>query len=146
MPLLIMLTRCWQTSRSEQSSVGGGAGVGGSRDAAGGAAAAESSSSASSSWPAGVSRVGFLTDIEGNIDYFRRVVERSRVLYFEPDSGALADLMRQAVHDSGPQGRGRALEKTAQARADMADMSPVRVAALMAARLRAAGQLRGWEF
>ena len=66
--------------------------------------------------------------------------------YFEPDSGALADLMRQAVHDSGPQGRGRALEKTAQARADMADMSPVRVAALMAARLRAAGQLRGWEF
>lgn len=66
--------------------------------------------------------------------------------FFEPSGEALARLMRQVIQDSGPRGDGRALVKTAQARQDMAEMSPRRVAGLMAERLRAAGELRGWQY
>ena len=66
--------------------------------------------------------------------------------FFIPDVRALAGLMRQVVHDSGPNGQKKALAKTARARDDMKSFSPERVASLMAERLRVAAMRRGWEF
>ena len=66
--------------------------------------------------------------------------------YFKPDLKALGSLMREVIHDSGPQGEGKALIKTAKARADMRSLSPIKVAAMMAASLREEADLRGWLF
>jgi glycosyltransferase involved in cell wall biosynthesis len=66
--------------------------------------------------------------------------------FFKPDKVALQSLLRQVVHDSGPHGQGRARVITAQARMDMAYLSPVKVAGMMAERLRMEADRRGWQF
>ena len=66
--------------------------------------------------------------------------------FFEPDAEELAGRLREVIQDSGPRGVGRALARTARAREDMRALNPVRVASLMADRLRMEGSRRGWEF
>lgn len=66
--------------------------------------------------------------------------------YFKPDREALGSLMRKVIWDSGPQGGGKALAKTAKARSDMAALSPIKIAAMMAASLREEAGVRGWLF
>jgi len=66
--------------------------------------------------------------------------------YAQPDGHALQRLLWEAVHDSGPEGGGRAQLKGARARSAMQRLSPDSVAALMAARLRKEAERRGWQF
>ncbi len=65
--------------------------------------------------------------------------------YFKPDKRALGTLMREVIRDSGPQGGSKALIKTAKAREDMAALSPLKVAAMMAKSLRDEVDVRGWS-
>ncbi len=66
--------------------------------------------------------------------------------YVQPNITALTGLMRQVIHDAGPDGQNRAQQKSIRARARMQELNPTYVAGLMADRLKAEAQLRGWRF
>ena len=66
--------------------------------------------------------------------------------FAQPDKTVLAQLMRQVVHDSGPDGAGRAQQKALLGRSKMQELSPEHIASIMADRLRAQAALRGYRF
>ena len=71
--------------------------------------------------------------------------ELDSTAFVQPDVAALRHLLRQVVHDSGPQGGGRAQAKAASARRRMQQFSPAYVSEIIADRLEQEARRRGWN-